>query len=312
MRSKLITLRRIIIAGCKDFSRNSWLSVAAIAVMVVALIMITLTLVLNITARNAISELSKNLKVSVYLKDDAPQSQINKMRQEFYTNPYVADVQYISKDQAQEKFVNSFQKDQKLLEGLALIGGNALPASIDVSVRDLSQIQDVGNIAKQSKYKNIVDSVSLGKTDARKTIDRAAAAQRYITMASLVAAIIFGVVSMLIIFNTIRMAIFSRGEEIKIMKLIGATPGYIRGPFLIEAGLYGVVAGVIAAGVVLSLVYSLGGKVASQAEFAPTYQYLTQPSIIAVLFAGSILLGILLGVMSSTFAMEKHLKLKHW
>lgn len=312
MRRKLITLRRMFSAGMKDFSRNSWLSIAATAVMVVALIMILLTVVLNITARNAISELSKNLKVSAYLQDDAKDSNINALRREFSENRYVVDVNYISKEQAQKKFSESYQNDKKLLEGLALIGANALPASIEVSVADLSKIQEVGDIAKQDKYKDVIDSVSLGKTDAKKTIDRAAAAQRYITLASLVTAIIFGVVSMLIIFNTIRMAIFTRGEEIRIMKLIGATPGYIRGPFLIEAGMYGVIAGSIAGAVTLSLIYSLGGKIASQAEFAPTYTFLTQTSVVVSLFAGAILIGILVGVISSMLAMEKHLKLKHW
>jgi cell division transport system permease protein len=302
----------MIIAGIKDFSRNSWLSIAATAVMVVALLMILLTVVLNVTARNAIIELSKNLKVSVYLQDDVKEEAVKSLRQEFQINPYVADVTYTTKDEAQKKFATSYQNDKKLLEGLALIGADALPASIDVSVANLSKIQEVGDIAKQDKYKNIVESVSLGKTDAKKTIDRAAAAQRYITLASLVVAIIFGIVSMLIIFNTIRMAIFTRGEEIRIMKLIGATPGYIRGPFLIEASLYGIIAGTIAAGAMLSIIYSLGGKIANQAEFASTYQYLTQTSVMLVLFFGAILAGILVGVISSMFAMEKHLKLKRW
>lgn len=312
MRRRLITLRRIIVSGTKDFFRNSWLSIAATAVMVVALIIILSTVVLNITARNAISELSKNLKVSVYLKDDAPQADVAKLQKTLALNPNVADVEYISKDAAQQQFTQSYQNDQKLLEGLALIGSNSLPASLEVSVSDLSKIQQVGNIPLQSNYTNVVDSVSLGKTDAKKTIDRAASAQKYITTASIVAAIIFAVVSMLIIFNTIRMAIFTRSEEIRIMKLIGATPGYIRGPFLIESSIYGIVAGLIAASVVLVAIYSLGGKVSSQAEFSTTYNQLTQANVIVAMYIGAVLMGVLVGVISSMLAMEKYLKLKHW
>ncbi|MEI6237598.1 MAG: permease-like cell division protein FtsX, partial [Candidatus Saccharibacteria bacterium] len=227
MKRKLITLRRIFVAGIKDFFRNSWLSVAATAVMVVALVIILLTLVLNVTARNAITELSKNLKISVYFKDDAKQEDINKLRTKIDQSQYVAEINFISKEQAQKQFSESFQNDQKLLEGLALVGSNSLPASLEISVSDLTKIKQVGEIPKKDDYKKIVESVSLGKTDAKKTIDRAASAQRFITLASLVAALIFVIVSMLIIFNTIRMAIFTRSEEIKIMKLIGATPGYI-------------------------------------------------------------------------------------
>jgi len=312
MRRKLITLRRIIISGVHNFFRNSWLTVAATAVMVVALVIILSAVVLNVTARNAISELSKNLKVSIYLKDDAKPEAVGQLKKELASNQYVAEIDYISKEQAQQQFSDSFQNDKKLLEGLALLGGNTLPASFEVSVMNLSKINDVGDIPKKEMYKPIVDSITLGKTDAKKTIDRAAAAQRFITTASIIAASVFAVVSMLIIFNTIRMAIFTRSEEIRIMKLIGATPGYIRGPFLVESSMYGIIAGIIASSVVLAAIFSLGSKVSSQAEFAATFSFLTEPRIIAVMYIAAVLVGILVGVISSMLAMEKHLKLKYW
>jgi cell division transport system permease protein len=312
MRRKLITLRRIIIAGVKNFFRNSWLSVAATAVMVVALTIILVAVVLNVTARNAISELSKNLKISIYLQEDAKEADITKLRQILTTNENVADVTYITKEEAQKNFTDSFKNDEQLLAGLALVGGNTLPASLEVSVADLSKINQVGEIPKQPQFQSTVESITLGKTDAKKTIDRAAAAQRYITLSSIIAASVFAVVSMLIIFNTIRMAIFTRAEEIRIMKLIGATPGYIRGPFLVESSMYGIIAGVIASSVVTAAIFSLGAKVEGQIEFTETVQFFTDPIIIAGLFVASIMVGILVGMISSVLAMEKHLKLKHW
>lgn len=312
MQHQLIALRRVTKTGIANFFRNSWLSIAATAVMIVALTIILLTVVLNITARNAITELSKSLKVSVYLTDDVKDSEITRLRSELADNIYVSDIAYVSKEEAQERFTASFQDDPELLEGLALVGGDTLPASLEVSVTDLSKIEEVGAIPEREDYAKAVDSVSLGKTDAKKTIDRAASAQRYITMGSLIAAIVFVVVSMLIIFNTIRMAIYTRSEEIKIMKLIGATPRYIRAPFLVESSLYGIIAGIIAASLIVAATYSLLGKLANQAEFAKTYDFLTQYEIIAALYVGAILIGILVGMLSSVMAMEKHLKLKHW
>lgn len=312
MKRNIITLRRIIVSGIKNIFRNSWLSVAATAVMVVALTIILSAVVLNVTAKNAISELSKNLKVSVYLKDDAKPEDIKRLQSEVTINKYVADVQFISKEQAQKQFSESYKNDPKLLAGMALAGGNTLPASFEISVSDLSKITEVGEIPQRQDYKNIVDSVTLGKTDAKKTIDRAASAQRFITSSSIIAAVVFAVVSMLIIFNTIRMAIYTRAEEIKIMKLIGATPGYIRGPFLVEASIYGIIAGIIAASLTVAAIFSLGGKVANQTEFSITYDFFSSAKIIGALYLGAILLGILVGVISSMMAMEKHLKLKRW
>ena len=129
---------------------------------------------------------------------------------------------------------------------------------------------------------------------------------------SIIAAATLSGVAIMIIFNTIRMAIYTRKDEISIMKLIGATPNYIRGPFLVEAALYGVFAGVAATGIVYLLVYSIGSKVSDAAEFSETYEYLTDPSTIILMLLSSVTIGILIGVVSSMLAMEKHLKLKHW
>ncbi len=309
---KLITMRRLTGVGCKNFVRNAWLSVAATAVMVVALTIVLTAIVLNTTARNAITELSKNLKISVYFTDDASTTRMQDLRRELIANKYVSSVDYISKDDAQRNFQESFQNDTKLIEGLALIGGQSLPASFEVSVNDISQITLVGAIPQNDSYKDIVESVTLGKTDVKKTIDRAASAQKFIIEGSIIAAVIFTLVSVLIIFNTIRMAIFTRSEEIRTMKLIGATPNYIRGPFIIEAALYGLIAGLAANAVVYSGVFSIGGKVAAQVEFKETYTYFTQGSTLLFMLGGAVLVGILVGILSSILAMEKYLKLKNW
>ena len=234
MYRKMITFRRLFLVGCKNFVRNAWLSIAATAVMIVTITISLSAIVLNTTARNAITELSKNLKVSIYLKADAPTSSQAALKSAIVSNPYVSSVDYISTEKAKQNFSQSFQSDDKLLEGLALVGNDSLPASYEVSVNNIEKISEVGEIAKDAKYADAVEEVSLGKTNVKSTIDRAASAQKFVIKASIIAAAVFGAVSVLIIFNTIRMAIFTRSEEIRTMKLIGATPNYIRGPFIIE------------------------------------------------------------------------------
>lgn len=312
MKRKFITAGRILRTGTKNFFRNAWLSIAATAVMVVALTIMLTAVVLNVTARNAIKVLSKNLKVSVYLKDTVTEQERDKLENAIKQNPYTASVEFKSQDQAKREFVDSFQNDSQLIEGFALVGQDALPASFEVSVTDLAHMSDIESVAKRDEFEEVVDSVTLGKTDAKKTIDRAAGIQDFITKASIVSASIFAAVSVLIIFNTIRMAIFTRGEEIRIMKLIGATPNFIRGPFLVEACMYGVIAGIIALSAVYAMIFSVGGKVASQAEFSETYSYFVQPQIISILLIASIIAGVMVGLVSCLLAMERHLKLKRW
>lgn len=312
LKHRTITFFRIVRAGAHNVFRNAWLSVAAVAVMLVALVIILSTVVLNVTANNAISELSKNLKVSIYLKDGADKNKTKELEKAIVTNPEVESIDYVSKDAAQERFTSSFKNDTQLLEGLTLLGGDTLPASYEVSVKDLSKLSEIEKIANQDQYKDVVDSITLGRTDARKTIERAASAQKFITTASILAATVFTIISVLIIFNTIRIAIFTRSEEIRNMKLIGATPGYIRGPFLVETTIYGVVSGIVAATAVYSIILSIGSKIANQQEFAETYDFFTDPSVTVVVYIATILVGVLVGIFSSALAMEKYLKLKRW
>lgn len=312
MYRKFITFRRLFIVGCKNFVRNAWLSIAATVVMVVTIAIVLTAIVLNVTARNAISELSKNLKISVYLKDDAPQDVQQKLKNSLVSSPYVSSVEFVSREQAKQNFTSSFQNDEKLLEGLALIGGESLPASYEISVSDIEKISEVADIAKDTQFVVVVEEVSLGKTNVKSTIDRAAAAQKFVIRSSIIASTIFATVSILIIFNTIRMAIFTRSEEIRTMKLIGATPNYIRGPFIIETTLYGIIAGLAANAIVYAGILSIGSKLQTQAEFSETYAYFTSPSIMLSMLAGGVFAGILVGMLSSILAMEKYLRLKKW
>ncbi len=314
MKRQIVTFWRIIVAGIKNLTRNAWLSIAAIAVMVVAIIIIGGAVVVNVAARNIISEVSKSYKISIYLKEGASETRREQLTADIKSDPAVFAVTYISREEATQRLTTQFgeNQDQGLLQGLALAGSDTLPTSLEVSVSDLDRITAVADKAKTDQYASIVDDITIGKTDARKTIDRAASVQKFIVRASIASAVVFAAVSVLIIFNTIRIAIFTRSEEIRTMKLIGATPNFIRGPYLVESAMYGVIAGAISSSVLYSGIVSLGGKFAGKAEFAETYDFFTQPKTIILMCGGAVLMGVLVGVFSSMLAMEKYLKLKRW
>lgn len=309
---RIHTFNRIAKSGFTNLFRNAWLTIAATAVMVVALTIISIAVVLNVTANNAIDNLARDLKASVYLKDGTTEEQRKELKSGLQSLDFVESVELISQDQAKDDLAGDFNNDDSILQALALAGEDVLPASYKITVKDLERMPEIKQLAEQDKFAATVDSISLGQTDAQATIDKAASAQRFINTGSILAALILSAVSVMIIFNTIRMAIYTRRDEIRIMKLIGATPDYIRGPFLVEASLYGVFAGIIANTAVYSLIISLGRKVQDQPEFSVTYYYFTSPWIIIMMVFSVILIGIFIGIFSSMLAMEKHLKLKNW
>lgn len=309
---RIHTLQRIFKSGFINLFRNAWLTIAATAVMVVALTIISIAFVLNVTANNAIDVLAKDLKANVYIANDISEVQLQTLKSGLQNLDFVDSVDYITQEQAREDLAGDFKQEDGIAQALALAGEDVLPASFRISVNDLKRMPEIQTFADSEEYAQLIDSVSLGQSDAQDTIDKAASAQRFINTGSIVAAITLSAVSIMIIFNTIRMAIYTRRDEIRIMKLIGATPDYIRGPFLVEASLYGVFAGIIAHIGVYSLVVSIGKKVAEQREFAATYDYLTSPWIVSAMLLSVVLIGIFIGLLSSMLAMERHLKLKNW
>ncbi len=315
MNHKIISFWRILKAGGKNFLRNTWLSVAATAVMMVALTIMLSAIVLNVTTRNAIKELSKQIKVTVYLKDGAKDGRRQLVENRLKAEPGVANVTFVDRKEAERRFKTTQNPDDKAFieQALALTGSETLPESLEVSLTDLSKSDNIVSIARETGYKDVIDDVSVGKNDvAKETISRATSTQKYIVRGSIFAAILFTAVSILIIFNTIRMAIFTRSEEIRIMKLIGATPGYIRGPFLVESCIYGIIAGVLGNVAIYALILSLGPKVQAQAEFSASYEFFTGTVVMTLMLIGAVVVGMIIGIISSLLAMQKHLKLKHW
>lgn len=139
----------------------------------------------------------------------------------------------------------------------------------------------------------------------RETIDNIARIMNRIQMIGLIAAGVFAVIAILIVFNTIRMAIFSRKEEIYMMKLVGASRSFITGPFLVEAALYGVIAAIIGGGVVYGTVYGLETQLGS--VVTPTFDIMKQYWYYVA--SAFLLGGIMIGIISSLLATQKYLKI---
>jgi cell division transport system permease protein len=314
----LNTSLRVLKSGFKNLFRNLWLTIAATAVMLVALTIILLGVIVNVTTTNAIDVLSKELKTSIILKEGTSDENRNRLEAEIRSLEFVDTVLYVSPSEAQRRLTADPTIGKDILQASALFEGDFLAPSLEIALNDLSRASELAATAEDEQFSDIVERVALGKTDtgaqtdAEKAIERAAATERFITIGTIIAAGALSAVSVMIIFNTIRMAIYTRRDEISIMKLIGATPNYIRGPFLVEASLYGVIAGFIASGVVYSLIFSIGSKVAETPEFSQTYEYFTQPSTVVLMTLSAVMVGVLIGALSSMLAMERHLKLKDW
>lgn len=308
---KLINARRVFVIGAHSFLRNAWLSAAATIVMTITLGCILLTLFASYTLNSTVKSFTEKIDVSIFFKTEAMKSDIDKLSADLRNNASleVKEVTYISKEEARKSFEEQNKDDIKTLQAIAQ-AEDAFPASIRVKTLDTDKLQNVVEVARQNKYKGIYDKDSY-KDDAKRTaVDRLGNIAKFLQNGGLVASVIFGSISILVILNTIRMTIFNRRDEIEIMQLIGASKWYIRGPFLVEAAIYGAIAGICANLFFYLLVLGQAPKLSSYVEeVRPSVERFQQLAWAVVPL--TILVGVLIGSFSSYLAIRKHLKLKH-
>lgn len=247
LKRRLTTVERIIKTGGINFVRNVSLSVAATAVMVVTLTIILFSIIANATFNNTISQINEKIDVSVYLKDSVTEDQRASLISRLQGLENVRDIKYVSKEQALAQYREDNQENLDLLLAISQTD-NPLPATIQIKPRDPGRINEIKSTLETSEVKALQSDETSYSGDRKEAIDKITRATSFFRKTVLIGVIVFAVISMLIIFNTIQMAIFNRRDEITIMRLLGASTWYVKGPFIVETMLYGVVSAVVSVG----------------------------------------------------------------
>ncbi len=313
MKRSWITFTRVIKSGFVNFFRNLSLALPAIAVMTVTLFISLFLYIANITFSNTINQISNKINITVYLSDKTTTRQLNDFENNLRNFPNVKKVEYISKDEALAIYKTENAGNQNLLNAVDETS-NPLPASINITPFDINKIQDIKNFINQKQYLALQDS-QLGTSysgDRKQAIDRIAKATKVLREAGLIGIGVFALVSALIIFNTLRMAIFNRKDEITIMRLLGAKPWFIRGPFVVEASFYGVISALISIGVIKIMfsIFSSALEASSLGLLNIGYASRYFNQYIWLILLAQIVLGFSLGALFSIIATARYLKLR--
>jgi cell division transport system permease protein len=313
------TLGRIIAYGIQGFRRNIWLSVIAIITMTMTLLTLTSFAMGEQIISTKYKQFSQqNVDYAIFLKDAASDTDITQLQSQITGRSEVASVAYINKDQAKAHFETLFG-DNPDLKGVITQDSNPLPREITVKFSDPKYIDGFNTYMQQDRFKEIIDKTSYQNNKA--VIDNYIRTTNFLRVFGLALSAFFVLVAVLVLLNTIRLTIFSRRTEVEVMRFVGATQGYIRGPFIVEGILFGLISAIIAA--VLSWVilnqieqliaqsFAAGNANAITDLFGDT---LLKSGVSAVggiltfLFIFQILIGLLLGVACSIFAIRRYLK----
>lgn len=312
MKRKFTTLGRIIRTGMVNFMRGIWLALAAMAIMIITLTIILFSLVVNATFGHTVDQIANQIDVSVFLQDNVSDAQAQQFVASIRRQPDVKKVDYLNKQQAQAAFIQQNGGNQSL-QTAVIETGNPIPATIHVYPQNLNDINDIKNFLTKPQYQKLQTSDSPSyKGDRKKAIDNITHATNILRRAGVAAVIIFAFISVLIIFNTIQMAIFNRRDELQIMRLLGASTWFIRGPFVVESVIYGILSAVVSVLIINALFVTASSSlqatsfglldIAYSQNFFQSHYWL--------LLTIQLALGIFIGAASSVIATRRYLKFK--
>lgn len=312
-------IKRITRTGFINFWRNGFLSFAAIVVITLSLCSFGGLIFASAFARSLLAEVKDKVDINVYFTLDAGESDILALQKDINVLSQVASTTYISRDQALASFKERWQNNALIMQGLEEIGTNPFPASINIKAKDPGQY---GSIASFLKDKGPVDVEGIpiiekvNYEENKLIIDRLSSIIPTVEKAGSIVAIVFVVVAIIVVFNTIRLIIYAARDEISVMKLVGASNTYVRGPFVISGIMYGVISGVITLIVLAtgaywgdSLILRLAGvDVAANFQLMvnvfSTYFIKNFTQIFGIIMVA----GIVLGGVSSYIAARRYLK----
>ena len=307
----LITQWRIVRTGLQNFARNLTLAVAAIAVMVITLTIILFSAITNATFSNTIAQITDKIDISVYLKDDVTADRRTQLISQFKQLENVKSVDFVSKDQALDDYKKANQDKPDLLAAISQTD-NPLPASLRIKPNDPNKIEEIRTFIETTEIKALQSDPTSYSGERKEAIDAITRATKFFQRAGLVGVAVFALVSMLIIFNTIRMAIFNRRDELQIMRLLGASTWFIRGPFVVETVAYGIIASVLSVTICHFLFVVSSSTLGASSfglldiNYASTYFR----DHLWIILGGQVAIGVTIGALSSFVATQRYLKFK--
>ena len=297
-------LKRIFKAGILNFWRNGWVSVATILVMVLTLFVTGALVFSNVLLKSALTKIEEKVDISVYFKTGAEDSDVIGLKNQLGKLSEVQSVAYVSRQVALANFKARHAGNALITQSLEELGENPLGASLNIRAKNPEHYESIAKFLASPSFAEMIDKINYFQNKI--VIDRLSGILSASQRVGFGTTLALAIIAVLVTFNTIRLAIYTSREEIHIMRLVGATNRYIRGPFVVEGIFYGVISAVAAMIIFYPLTFWLGPK-AEQFFGGPNlFQYYIANFF--QLFALLLLVGVILGSLSSFIAVRRYLK----
>ncbi len=301
-----ISLRRILTFATKNFFRNFWLSAMTTSVVALALLAANLLLIINILTQSATKALTDRLDVSVTFAPQVGEEVIVSVRTALIAMPEVKDVITVSPDEALQRLQERQKNNPAIAEALAELGANPLGVTLAVKARDPQDYPAILAVLNDPSYAQFIESRDF--EDNKALVRTVTGMGSRIERGAAVISILFALIAVLIVYNTIRIAIATHRTEIKVMKLVGASGSFVRGPYLIEGIFYAILATLVALAIALPLVRWVSPSVANFFDATPVNLWGYYLAHLGTIFVGHVLAAAILTLISSAMAVGKYVK----
>ena len=303
-----LTAKRVARYGLIGFIRNGFISLSAVLIMTITLFIVAWLVIMSAAVHSALADLEKKVDITVYFTTTATQDQIQQVESSVKALPEVADVRFVTREQALESFQERHKNDQLTMQALSELGENPLGSSLEIRAKDPSQYESIAKYLETEQSigstGSVVDKINFFQN--KTAIDRLTVFTDIFRKIILGAVVFFGFASILIVFNTVRLAIYTARDEIGVMNIVGASHWYVRGPFMIAGVLYGLISGLVVLIVLYPVAVWLGpGSEQFLGSFNVFTYYTNSFGLLFAIVMGS---GIALGAISSYLAVRRYLR----
>lgn len=306
---KTVIWKRTILAGLRGFYRNRTVSLSSIFILTITLSIVTSFYLLVAVFDYTLEQVKEKVDVRVYFTTDATEQQATDIKAKLLGLSDVKSVTYTSREQALDDFKKKHVGDQLTLQALDELGNNPFGASLSVIAKDTSRYEAIADQLSNGSGllgddKGVIDKVNYYQI--KDSIDKLNSIIGWTNTVGFWLSIVFVLMSCMIVYNTIRLAIFVYRDEIAVMKLVGASNMFIRGPFIVESLLYAIVATVITTIIFFPATVWVSQKTVFFFEGLNINAFYTAHFIELTLTL--LAFGSLLTVVSSFLAVRKYLK----
>ena len=236
----LVSLSRIIKYGIQSFLRNGWLSASTIGIMILTLVVFEGLVLFNHISGEALRAIKEKVDISVYFKSNVPEDSILSVKRSLESLDEVKETKYVSREDALKQFKERHAEDEAIVQTLSELDDNPLLASLNIKAKELSQYESIASYLETPSLRDLIERVTYAQNQI--VIDRLSAIIRMSNRSIAILTTFLVFLAIIVTFNTVRLNIFSSSEQISIMRLVGASNGFIRGPFVVEGIIYGIIA----------------------------------------------------------------------